>query len=192
MIDGLTNSVVETDVIPVEADTGSDENYAGNAFVAESTTLKTATGRDYSYERDRRWCIVNPKSEPHYSTGVAPGYGIVVRGAAQKLLAKENSWIQRRAAFTTKTLWVVQDKEGTDGSRMWPAGKYVPQTHSEPEESVGQWARENASVENEDILLYLTLGESHPFHRRYRHVNSDQVPTIFHGLRTGLCMYFTS
>ena len=62
MIDGLTNSVVETDIIPVEADTGSDENYAGNAFVAESTILKTATGRDYSYERDRRWSVAHGRT----------------------------------------------------------------------------------------------------------------------------------
>lgn len=159
MIDGLRNSVEETDVVAVEPDVGSPENFAGNAFVAESTTLNTSTARDYSFERDRRWRIVNPNSKPHYSTGAAPGYGIQIKGAAQKLLAKEKSWVNQRAAFASKTLWVVKDKEGDDGSRMWPAGKYVPQTREEPKESVGPWSRENAGVDNEDILLYLTLGK---------------------------------
>lgn len=186
MVDGLSNSVVETDVLAVDADTGSPENFAGNAFIAESTTLKTSAARDYSYERDRRWRIINPNSKSHYSTGAAPGYGIMMKGAAQTLLAKENGWVQKRATFATKTLWVVKDKEGIDGSRMWPSGKYVPQTRSEPEESVGPWAKENSNIENEDILLYLTLGMSIS---RVNVASSyfAQVRTTFHDRRTGLC-----
>ncbi|KAI5116906.1 hypothetical protein M0805_000801 [Coniferiporia weirii] len=163
MIDGLNNSVLEVDVVPEPSPVGSADNFAGNAFTTESKILKTSTEgvRDYSFERDRRWRIVNPNSAPHYSSGATPGYGIMMKGAVQTLLAKENSWVQKRALFGTKALWVVKDKEGPDGSRIWPSGKYVPQTRSEPAESIGPWAREGANIDNEDILLYLTLGTNH-------------------------------
>ena len=43
MVDGLNNSVVESDVIPLpNAPTGSKENYAGNAFVVVERTIADA------------------------------------------------------------------------------------------------------------------------------------------------------
>ncbi|KAG6807682.1 hypothetical protein H0H93_001235 [Arthromyces matolae] len=44
---------------------------------------------------------------------------------------------------------------------MWPAGKYVPQTREEPDDSVGKWAQGKQSVEDEDILVYVTVGTTH-------------------------------
>ncbi|EJD00280.1 peroxisomal copper amine oxidase [Fomitiporia mediterranea MF3/22] len=163
MVDGLSNSMLELDVVPAPGPTGSDENFAGNAFTTESRILKTSLEgmRDYSFDRDRRWRIVNPNVAPHYSTGAQPGYGIAMKGAVQTLLAKEKSWIQKRAFFGTKALWVVKDKEDADGSRIYPSGKYVPQTREEPTDSLGSWAKENANIDNEDIVLYLTLGTNH-------------------------------
>lgn len=159
MVDGLHNSVIETDVHAVPDPVGSVANFAGNAFTTTSQTLQTSGGRDYSFERDRRWRIVNPRAAPHYSTGEQPGYGIQIRGSLMTLLAQAGSWIDRRAGFATKPIWVIRDREGADGSRVYPSGKYVPQTRDEPAESIGPWAREDASVENEDIVLYLTLGK---------------------------------
>ncbi|KAL5521964.1 AMO1 [Sanghuangporus sanghuang] len=163
MVDGLFNSVLEIDVAPESALTGSKENFAGNAFKTESHILKTSLEgvRDYSFERDRRWRIVNPNAVPHYSTGAQPGYGIAMKGAVQTVLARERSWVQKRAFFGTKALWVIKDKESTIGSRIYPSGKYVPQTREEPEESIGPWAKEDATIDNEDIVLYLTLGTNH-------------------------------
>ncbi|KAF8528429.1 hypothetical protein BU17DRAFT_61102 [Hysterangium stoloniferum] len=39
---------------------------------------------------------------------------------------------------------------------MWPAGHYVPQTTDAPEDSVDGWMQ-TESIENEDIVLFLTL-----------------------------------
>jgi primary-amine oxidase len=44
---------------------------------------------------------------------------------------------------------------------MWPAGKYVPQTKEAPEDSVGSWVEGKMNVEDEDILVYLTIGKNH-------------------------------
>ena len=160
MVDGLNNSVVETDMVRIPAGTGSSGNFAGNAFVTQDNVLKVQTegARDYSWDTDRRWKITNP-ARKHYSSGCDVGYAISMKGATSTLLAREDSWVARRAAFTRKSLWVVKDVEDAKGGRMWPAGKYVPQTREEPEDSVGQWVKGEDSIENEDVLLFLTVGK---------------------------------
>jgi len=44
---------------------------------------------------------------------------------------------------------------------MWPAGKYVPQTRAPPADSIGEWVKGKESIENEDILVYVTVGTTH-------------------------------
>jgi len=166
MVDGLYNSVVESDVVPLpNAPLGSAENFAGNAFVVQEKILKEARegAREYDFERDRRWSVVNRNAKPHYSSGAAPGYVIGMKGAAARLLARDGGWVARRASFAANdtSLWVIKDKESADGSRLWPAGKYVPQTRDHPEESVCNWVKDSGSIDNEDIVLFLTLGTTH-------------------------------
>ncbi|KAJ7287143.1 copper amine oxidase [Mycena rebaudengoi] len=160
MVDGLRNSVVETDIASVNAPTGSAENFAGNAFSATDTVLKTEASRDYEYATERRWRIVNP-ARKHYSTGKAVGYALGVKGGTLPLMTKPDGWVGRRAEFAKKALWVCREVEGAKGGRMWPAGKYVPQARNPLPDSVGEWIKGEQSVENEDILVYLTVGVTH-------------------------------
>ena len=169
MIDGLKNSVVETDVISLpNAPTGSAANYAGNAFLTRDTVIKKESGRKYEYDKERRWRIIN-SGKKHYSSGLAVGYTLGVKGGATPMMVRPDSWVGRRASFLRNTVWVCRDVEGGDdhdngnsasGSlRMWPAGKYVPQTREEPKDSVGSWVEGEMGVEDEDILVYLTVGK---------------------------------
>jgi len=161
MIDGLQNSVVESDIVALpDAPTGSAQNFAGNAFISQETVLKSETARPYSYEKDRRWKIVNP-GRKHYSSGKDVGYTIGMKGGATPMMARPGSWAEKRAAFVTNALWVCRDIEGSKGGRMWPAGKYVPQTRQEPADSVGQWVQGKQNIDNEDIVVYLTVGTTH-------------------------------
>ena len=159
MVDGLGNSVVETDVLPSPSPMGSNANFAGNAFVTKSQVLKVEGSRDYSWDADRRWKIVNP-SRKHYASGEDAGYGIAMKGGLVPLLARDESWIGQRAKFASKPLWVVKEKEveGKGTQRMWPSGKYVPQSRGEPNDSVGKWVAEGGNIENDDIVLFLTFG----------------------------------
>ena len=188
MIDGLQNSVIETDVVPLAALTGSAENFAGNAFVTQDKVLKVAAegARDYSWENDRRWSIVNP-ARKHYSSGKDVGYAVAMKGGACRLLAREDGWVSKRASFAKKAIWVVKEKEGEKGGRMWPAGKYVPQTREEPEDSVGVWAKGDESIENEDILVYITVGEYLVLLCRFIAQAFSQVQLTSRAQRTGLC-----
>jgi len=163
MVDGLANSVLETDVVPSPAPVGSPENFAGNAFTTKKQVLRVEGPRDYDWAADRRWTIINTGTT-HYASGEHAGYGIHLKGGAIPLLAKEGSWVAQKAKFASKPLWVVKDNEAEKGTeRMWPAGKYVPQSRGEVNDSIGKWVEGKASVEKEDILLFLTVGESkHP------------------------------
>lgn len=126
MIDGLKNSVVESDVVPLDYPTGSAENFGGNGWTVKRTTVTNPSegARAYSADADRKWTIVND-GRKHYASGLPVGYSIGMKGAAVNLLARDDSWIGRRATFAKKALWVVKDDEG---KRVFPAGKYVPQT----------------------------------------------------------------
>ncbi|KAF8971756.1 peroxisomal copper amine oxidase [Flammula alnicola] len=162
MIDGLKNTVVETDIFPAEAPTGSKDNFAGNAFYTKDTAITNETARDYDFIKERRWRIVN-KGRQHYASGKDVGYSIGVKGGATPMMTKADGWAAKRAAFLKSALWVVKDVEAKDSGtvRMWPAGKYVPQTRDEPEDSVGSWVEGKLPVEDEDILVYVTVGVTH-------------------------------
>ncbi|KAK0466066.1 copper amine oxidase [Desarmillaria tabescens] len=161
MIDGLNNSVVESDVIPLpNAGTGSDLNFAGNAFIQEDTVLKKEAGRLWDWEKERKWKIVNP-ARKHYSSGKDVGYVVGIKGGVTPMMARKDSWALKRAQFVNYPIWVCRDVEGAKGSRMWPAGKYVPQTRESPEDSIGTWVKGEQNIENEDILVYLTVGTTH-------------------------------
>lgn len=123
MLDGLQNSLVETDIVPLSSPPGSDANPAGNGFTAQSTRILTASegGRQFVFEKDRRWTIVNP-SKTHYSTGTNVGYSI--RADWSPVMLPSASWASKRASFVRNAVWVCRDEEdGKYGSRMWPSGK---------------------------------------------------------------------
>ncbi|KAH7886284.1 copper amine oxidase [Phlebopus sp. FC_14] len=164
MLDGLQNSIIESDIVGLSAPTGSKENFAGNGFIVKDRVLKSQVedgARDFDWAAERRWKIANT-GRTHYSSGKPVSYQIMMKGGLLPLLAREDSWIARRATFAHKSLWVVRDEEGPKGGKMWPSGKYVPQTREEPKDSVGRWVKEGeGSIENEDIVLYLTVGTTH-------------------------------
>ncbi|KAG6887953.1 hypothetical protein C0992_010056 [Termitomyces sp. T32_za158] len=170
MIDGLSNSVVESDTIALpDAPTGSAANFAGNAFLSKETVLTTEAGRPFDWAKERRWKIING-ARKHHASGKNVGYSIGMKGGATPVMAHHDSWAAKRAAFVTNALWVCRDVEGPKGSRMWPAGKYVPQTRVEPEDSVGKWVEGRQNADNEDILVYVTVVE---------HLNVTLKPNSF-------------
>ncbi|KAK7464255.1 peroxisomal copper amine oxidase [Stygiomarasmius scandens] len=195
MIDGLSNTLVESDILPLaslnpEYVTGSKVNFAGNAFVSLDKKVDVASPRPYDLEKERRWRIVNP-GRKHSASGKEVGYGITgLKGCVTPMMAREDGWALRRAGFTGAPVWVVKEVEGEntvieegkdkkgqgegeermnkvkgEGSlRMWPAGKYVPQTREAPADSIGKWAKGTDKLDTEkgeDILVFLTLGTTH-------------------------------
>lgn len=165
MIDGLNNTLIESDIMPLpDAPTKSAANFAGNAFISVDKVIEKEAGRAYDYAKERRWRIVN-SAKKHYSSGRDVGYALGVKGGATPMMVREDGWAAIRAAFLKNTVWVCRDVEGEGGKwgseRMWPSGKYVPQTRSEPEVSIGKWVEAELPIVDEDILVYLTVGTTH-------------------------------
>ncbi|THH31254.1 hypothetical protein EUX98_g2908 [Antrodiella citrinella] len=163
MIDGLKNTVVETDVLPLDAPTGSIHNFAGNGFFTRETVIAKQKdgGRKYDLKTDRRWTITNPDHQ-HPASKKNVGYSIGMKGGVCEMLAKDDSWVVKRAGFTKSDLWVVKDVEGPTGSRIWPSGKFVPGSRGEPqEEFITSWVQGEDSLVAEDLLVYITVGTTH-------------------------------
>ncbi|GAA5964690.1 hypothetical protein JCM3765_004354 [Sporobolomyces pararoseus] len=157
MIDGLKNTVVESEVRAVEAPTGSDENWAGNGFFATKKELKT-TGegaRKADPLNGRQWSITNPNKK-HYSSGASVGYKIVCKDTPP-LLPHPDSLVARRATFAKNTLWVTPYEDG----QLYPAGKYPTQTPFAPEDSLEPWMKGDRSIANKDIVVWYTFGATH-------------------------------
>ncbi|KAF7289376.1 Amine oxidase [Mycena indigotica] len=76
-------------------------------------------------------------------------------------MTAHDGWVGRRATFAKKPVWVCRDVEGVKGGRMWAAGNYVPQTKQAPEDSIGEWVKGEESIEDEDLLVFLTIGATH-------------------------------
>ena len=165
MVDGLLNSVIETDVLPATAEYGSPETFAGNAFQIHDRVLRRSNegAREWDASADRRWRIVSA-GKRHHASGQLTGYSIGVKGGATVALPHPEGWVGRRATFARNTLWVVREKEDArEGGRMWPSGKFVPQAREEPADSLALWVRDDgdAKIENEDVLVYVTVGTTH-------------------------------
>lgn len=164
MIDGLENTVIESDICPVDEPTGSAANFAGNGFYVQETPISKETGRPYDFAKERRWRIVN-RSKMHYASGKPVGYSLGLKSSATPLMAKPDSWTGTRAGLLSNTLWVVKDAEdeenGCGSVRMWPAGKYVAQTREESVDSVKVWVKNSQAVEDEDLLVFVTFGTTH-------------------------------
>ncbi|KIK71526.1 hypothetical protein GYMLUDRAFT_149303 [Collybiopsis luxurians FD-317 M1] len=163
MIDGIKNSVVEQDVVPLGGEksaTGEDNNFAGNAFTTTETVLEKESAREYDFLKERRWKITN-SARKHYANGKDVGYSISMKGGITPMMARADGWALRRAAFTRYPMWVVKEVEGEKGGRMWPAGKYVPQTREQPEDSIASWVAGELPVKDDDILVFLTVGTTH-------------------------------
>ena len=162
MIDGLQNTVIESDIVPLSAPTGSETNFAGNGFVSQDKVLDQETGRPYDLSKERRWRIIN-SGRKHYASGKDAGYSIGLKGAVAPMMMQPDSWAAKRGSFLDNTLWVCRDVEGNNSGseRIWPSGKYVPQSRTTPEDSIGQWVRAKKNTVDEDILVYVTMGTTH-------------------------------
>ncbi|PWY98606.1 hypothetical protein BCV70DRAFT_34424 [Testicularia cyperi] len=156
-IDGPNNSVIEQKVHAIPYDTGSPENYAGNAFTTTKTVLQTSKQamRDANPAEERSWLLVN-ESHKHYASGSPVGYKIWSPNFVP-FYCKPDSFVARRAPFAKHHFWAVPYAE----DRLYPAGKYVPQTYDAPADSLERWAHEDANIANSDLIAFITFGTSH-------------------------------
>jgi primary-amine oxidase len=150
-VDGQSNSVMEMNVqsLPI-----SDKNPLGNAITVEDTFLtkeKTAV-RDLDIKHSREWMVAS--ADKQNSLGVAPAY-MLMPGGNTIMYAVEGANIREKAAFATHHFWVTKYKPG----EMYAGGDYPNQTKMG--EGLPKYIADNESLQNEDIVVWYTMGMTH-------------------------------
>jgi primary-amine oxidase len=101
-------------------------------------------------DHDEIWRIVNParKNAQGYNTG----YVLHTHSAGEPLLRKED---YARAGFIEHTLWVTK----YDADQRFAAGDTPNQNPGEP--GLPQFVKDNASIVNTDLVLWITIAHHH-------------------------------
>jgi primary-amine oxidase len=150
-VDGEENTVVEVDS---EAAPTSPENPYGLDLVTVATPVRSEAeaARDYDWQRQRSWKVVNPNHTNRHGDNTA--YKIVPGGAFPAML--DPASVQYlRAPVIGHTLWVTRHHD----DERWPAGAYP--TQSEHDAGMTQWTADDESLENSDVVLWYVFGIHH-------------------------------
>ena len=150
-IDGETNTVMEVDsrALPISA-----TNPYGLAVVTESTPVRSEaeSARDFSWETQRTWKVVNPTKTNRLGTNVA--YKLVP-GAAIPPLMDPSAPQYLRAPVIGHSLWVTRQHE----DERWPCGAYP--TQSTVDLGMTQWVADDEPLEDTDVVLWYVFGIHH-------------------------------
>lgn len=150
-VDGVANAVDELAAQRVPM--GADNPY-GNGFTLSRTRLRTETEgvRSANGKRGVSWHIVNPS----VTNVVGQPVGYVLRPEGlPSLLADPASSIARRAAFTTKDLWVTRYSP----TERFPSGELVNQNDGFG--TIDRWIERDGDIDDQDIVLWHTFGLTH-------------------------------
>ena len=150
-VDGTANSVVEMNTGPSLA--GKNNPY-NNAFTMTENSLRTErqAQRQVNLASSRKWKVINPASRN--SLGQPTGYTLFP-GENSVPYAAPTSSVRKRAGFINSHLWATP----YDPAQAYAAGDYVNQ--SKGGDGLPRWTVANRSIENQDIVLWYTMGVTH-------------------------------
>lgn len=150
-LDGGPNRILEEEAVRVPV---SAENPRGNAFTRKRTLLarESEAGRDADMAAGRTWIVQNAGSLNRLGEPV--GYKLHPEGAPT-LLADADSSVARRAAFTTKSLWVTRYNE----DERYPTGDFVNQHAGGA--GLPEWIQADRGLDGEDLVVWHTFGLTH-------------------------------
>ena len=148
-IDGPDNMVDEVEAVRIPM--GEDNPY-GNAFTLQRTRIDTEGGRDANAAMGRTWHVMS-KTRTNL-VGKPTAYQLVPQNTPT-LLADEEAFVSKRAAFATKTTWVTKHHD----DERWPAGEY-PNQHAGGA-GLPAYVADGESVDGGDIVVWHSFGPTH-------------------------------
>ncbi|AGK55538.1 primary-amine oxidase [Bacillus sp. 1NLA3E] len=150
-LDGMNNSVVEVNTVASKV---GPENPNNNGYYIEAKTFKTEQEaiRQMDLASQRTWKIINPESKNF--VGQPVGYKIMP-GENCLPFANDNSSLIKRAGFIKNHLHVTK----YDPNELYASGKY-PNQHKGGD-GITRYAEANRNIENEDIVVWYTMGHHH-------------------------------
>jgi|SRR5579871_395548 len=150
-VDGAnSNRVVELNSAPVA---GKDNPYGG-AFTMKETPLRTEreAERNLNLASSRRWIVESATARN--ALGHPTGYELYPGENAEPFAAAD-SWVRRRAGFLNAHVWVTP----YDASELYAGGDYPNQSRGA--DGLAKWASANRAIDNQDIVLWYTMGITH-------------------------------
>ncbi|KAL3727301.1 hypothetical protein ACJRO7_032095 [Eucalyptus globulus] len=150
-VDGAPNSFVKTNLItkPVAEEGVPRKSY----WTVSSKTARTESEAQLHLGLEPcDLIVVNPNKQTKVGNNV--GYRLIPGPIASPILFRDD-YPQIRAAFTNNNLWVTPYNK----SEKWASGRYVDQSRGD--DTLAVWTKRNRKIENEDIVLWYTLGFHH-------------------------------
>lgn len=150
-VDGPRNSVTEMNTSAMPA---GINNPNLNAFVMRERIFKTETEgqRKMDMQAARVWTVTNFSTEN--SLGHHPSYILVPGANALPYIAPE-SLVRKRAQFINNHFWATR----YDPQELYAAGVYPNQSRGGA--GLPQFIANNESIENQDLVVWYTLGITH-------------------------------
>jgi primary-amine oxidase len=129
-------------------------NPFGGAFFMKETPLRTERDaeRKLNLASSRRWVVesLSAKNALGHPTGYA-----LLPGENAEPFAAADSWVRKRAGFLNNHIWVTP----YDPSEMYAGGDYPNQSRGG--DGLVKWTAANRSTDNQDIVLWYTMGVTH-------------------------------
>jgi primary-amine oxidase len=150
-VDGTRNSVLESNTEALPAGEG---NPFLNGMRMTETPLRTEAEaqRDMSMAHARKWLVVNPGRRN--ALGGHPGY-LLVPAENTVPYAHPESGVRKRAGFLNHHFWATRYR----AEEQHAAGLYPNQ--GRVGEGLATWAADGEGLENEDVVVWYTLGTTH-------------------------------
>jgi primary-amine oxidase len=150
-VDGTPNRVVEMNSVAMPA---GKQNPYGGGFLMQETTLRTEreAERSLNMASSRRWIVESASAKN--ALGQPTGYALLP-GENSVPFAQPDSWVRKRAGFLNAHIWVTP----YNAAERYAAGDYPNQ--SKGGDGLVKWTAANRSVDNQDIVLWYTMGITH-------------------------------
>ncbi|HJQ26361.1 MAG TPA: primary-amine oxidase [Blastocatellia bacterium] len=150
-VDGANNRLVEMNT---QASPAGPQNPYQNSFTMVETPLRTEreAQRWMSMATARKWKVINPTVKN--SLGEPTGY-ILFPGENTVPYAAPTSSVRKRAGFINAHLWATPYNE----DERYAGGDYINQ--SAGGEGLPKWTAANRSIDNQDVVLWYTMGVTH-------------------------------
>jgi primary-amine oxidase len=150
-IDGPANSFMLARLVPERLPAGSPRRSIWRVK-HEAAPTDTDARFTIDYQRPAMWHVVNPSRKN--ALGYPVSYMLHASGNALPLVDADDPAL-RRAQFATHHLWVTP----YNAAERYAAGDYPNQ--AAPGQGLPAWTSRRRGIENQDIVLWYTLGFHH-------------------------------
>ncbi len=167
-VDGTANTLMVDRLVTERL---PDSSARRSLWKVMSTAARTERDgmRHSSMTEPEIWRVVNPEVKGAYGDPV--GYEIAGGHGALTLLTPDD-YMQRRAGFTTHTLWVTPFNQ----DELFAAGDYP--SVSTAGDGLPKWTAANRPIANTDLVAWVTLG----FHHVPRPEDWPVMPATWHSI----------